>query len=110
MDVSTIELKTRQIAQRGIELPYRHERMGYDPEQNKLVVRSVDEGTVFISESTLGELVEQERYASEFGSVLLLGMFEGVALEQAGLAERETKGGYHRTAALQQLMERLSLI
>jgi hypothetical protein len=32
--------------------------------------------------------------------VLLLDYQEGLALERAGLAERETKGGYHRTDLL----------
>jgi hypothetical protein len=90
-----IVICTRTIEQRGIELPWR-EIKRYEPDKGKVL----GEGTVFVPLDTLCELAEQDRWASQFGSVLLLDYQEGLALERAGLAERETKGGYHRTDLL----------
>jgi len=57
-------------------------------------------GEVFIPLNLLYELGEQDQWTSAFGNAFLLGPHEGLALEAAGFAVRETKGGYHRTDAL----------
>lgn len=97
----------RQITQRGITLPYREEIKRYDDEAGQLMVKDVREGEVFVTASDLYELSEQDTWDSQFGKVLLLGHFEGIALEQAGLAIRETRGGYHRSDTLADYLDML---
>lgn len=63
-------------------------------------------GTVFVDQDTLMNLADQGVWDSQFGSVLLLDMLEGIALEQAGLAQQETRGGYHGTEKLKELLRR----
>ncbi len=109
-----IAVTARTIEQRGITLPW--ERWSYPavfkdgrnltPERPHPSVLE-DSGEVFIPMDTLYELAEQDRWDSQFGSAFLLGAHEGLALEAAGLAERETRGGYHRTDALVALIEGL---
>lgn len=65
----------------------------------------LDSGEVFIELNTLYELAEQDRWDSQFGSALLLGSREGLALVEAGLAEEETRGGFHRTDLLLAFIE-----
>jgi hypothetical protein len=62
-------------------------------------------GEVFISRQDLETLAEQGVWDSQFGQVLLLGPCEGLALEQAELAVLETKGGYHRSEKLLDLLK-----
>lgn len=102
------QIETRTIEQKGIVLPWKRvepygPRHILDDRPPKGTV--LDSGEVFIPMGTLAELAEQDRMDSQFGSVFLLGMREGLALEQAGLAEQETRGGYHRTDALMAFME-----
>lgn len=59
---------------------------------------------VFVTVSTLEKLADQGSWDSQFGKVLLLPPDEGLALEAAGLAEQETRGGYHGTDLLRKLM------
>jgi hypothetical protein len=88
---------TKVMTVDGLELPYRDVN-GYTGE-----VRS--QGTVFVSFETLYELADQDMWDSQFGKVLLLDYREGLALEAAGLAVRETKGGYHRSKLLKMFLE-----
>lgn len=100
---------SRVITQRGIWLPYRDERRRWNSDYTKLEVYQVTEGTVFVTESDLEELSNQERWDSSFGSALLLGHLEGIALEQAGLAIKETRGGYFRSDTLQDFLAGLDI-
>ena len=104
--------ETRVI--RGIRLPWqRVERTGPIPTADGRVMHAdhapkgtvLDSGEVFIPLETLEELAEQGQWDSQFGSAYLLGTHEGLALEAAGLAERETRGGYHRTDALRAFLD-----
>lgn len=63
-------------------------------------------GVVFINRDTLTQLGEQGRYDSQFGPSLFIGDTTAErALVAAGLAERETRGGIHRTQKLMELLE-----
>lgn len=62
---------------------------------------------VFIEASTLVALCEQGEWDSQLGGALLLDYHEGMALEQAGLAEQETRGGFHGTDEVRALCRRL---
>jgi hypothetical protein len=103
----TFQVTTRTVEEKGIVLPW--ERWSYPavfrdgvnltPERKHPSVIE-DSGEVFVPMNTIYELAEQDRWDSQFGSAFLLGPDEGLALEAAGLAERETKGGYHRTDKL----------
>lgn len=64
----------------------------------------VESGEVFIELNTLYELSEQDTWDSQFGSALLLGIHEGLALVEAGLAVQETRGGFHRTERLMEFI------
>lgn len=108
-------LTTRTIEVKGIVLPWEEvERYGSDltyadgrqmyPER-KPTGTVVASGEVFISLDTLYELSEQDVWDSQFGSAYLLGHHEGLALEKAGLAVRETRGGYHRSETLLKFLE-----
>lgn len=98
---------------RGIVLPWqRVERSGpiFRDGENLTPDRPakgtvLDSGEVFIELNTLYALSEQDRWDSQFGSALLLGHGEGLALVAAGLAEEETRGGYHRTDLLLAFIE-----
>jgi hypothetical protein len=102
-----IKVQTRTVEEQGIELPW--ERWSYPavfkdgknltPDRPHPSVLE-ESGTVFIPMDDLYQLSEQDTWDSQFGSALLFGSHEGLALEQAGLAVRETKGGYHRTDKL----------
>lgn len=63
-------------------------------------------GEVFIEWTVLDDLAEQDTYRSQIYGAFILDQRTGLALEQAGLAERETRGGYHRTDALLDLLKR----
>lgn len=110
----TYPVITKTVEVKGIELRWeRVERYG----PNTMLIATaesqrrppkgtvLESGTVFIPLSTLEEVAEQDVYDSAFGRVLLLGYYEGLALEAAGLAARETKGGYHRTDKLMEFLE-----
>lgn len=90
---------SRTVVQKGIELLW-EQRKAYEPDKGK-VVRT---GRVFITEETLWELSKQGQWDSQFGGSYLLAMDQGLALEQAGLAVRETKGGYHSTEKLREFL------
>lgn len=104
----THPIVTKTVEVRGIVLPWKKiERYGpiyspwianppYRPPKGTVL----ESGEVFIPLSTLEELAEQDTYDSQFGQVFLLDYHEGLALEEAGLAAGETKGGYHRTDKL----------
>lgn len=81
-----IEITTRTIEQRGIELPWQHK---------------LESGTVFIPLSTLEELADRGPWDSQFGRpAFLLDDHEGLALVAAGFAVQETKGGFYSTDEL----------
>lgn len=103
----TIEIITKTVEVRGIMLPWARwtpaavYRKGKNltpdrPDPRKLL----ESGEVFVPLDTLYTLSEQDVWDSQFGSALLLGVHEGLALEQAGLAVQETRGGYHRSEEL----------
>lgn len=104
---------TRTIEQKGIVLPWKrvehhgpqeiNGRRFFEDRPPKGTV--LERGTVFIPETTLYELAEQGTYDSQFGSAFLLGVHEGYALAEAGLAVQETKGGYHGTDKLRRLLK-----
>ena len=94
---------------RGIRLPWqRVERDGPRTLPDGTIFGSdrptkgtvLESGEVFIPLADLQELAEQDQWDSQFGMTFLLGTYEGYALTAAGLAEQETRGGYHRTDAL----------
>ena len=97
-----VKITTRTTVEHGIELPWeRVER--YGPIYNKHSDTWTDDppkgtvlesGTVFVSEATLEELLEAE-HSLGMGDAYLLGYHEGMALEKAGLARQETRGGYY---------------
>lgn len=60
---------------------------------------------VFVTAVTLEELANQGEFESQFGSALLLGPAEGLALVAAGLAVQETRGGYHGTGLVRTLLD-----
>lgn len=112
-----LDWTTRTIEERGIELPWqRVERYGpildtngeafYAGDNHPPKGTVLESGTVFIPDSVLYGVAEQGDYdsLSPFGTALLLGTHEGYALEQAGLAVQETRGGYHGTEKLRQLL------
>ncbi|MGV8847610.1 hypothetical protein [Tessaracoccus sp.] len=86
----------------GVVLPWVH-RKPYPPDAGAELGR----GEVFIAMSTLDNLAEQDVWDSQFGQPFMLGANEGQALEQAGLAVRETRGGYHRAGGLRGFLERM---
>lgn len=60
----------------------------------------------FIPQDDLIRLSEQGRYDSQFGPSFFIGdPTVERALITAGLAERETRGGIHRTQKLMELLE-----
>lgn len=67
----------------------------------------VHEGrSVFIEQNLLIRLADQSRYATQFGAVrVALLPHEGVALVAHDLAVRETRGGYHGTDKLRDLLK-----
>lgn len=93
-DLATLPVteRTRTVTEQGIELPYVKQSYG--------TAEVIERGTVFVTVSTLEQVSEQGAWDSQVGGALLLDEPEGLALEQAGLAVRETRGGYHGTDAL----------
>ncbi len=68
----------------------------------------INRGTVFVSLSTLYEVCERTTDDYLRGSLPpSIGFREGLALEQAGLARRETRGGYHGTEAGNRVLDEL---
>jgi hypothetical protein len=101
MNIEDIRFTTQIVVVEGIELPWQ-ELKPYEPDKGSVL----REGTVFVSMDTLYQLSEQGLWDSSFGNVLLLDYLEGLALEAAGLAERETRGGHHRTDLLMEFLMR----
>lgn len=115
----TIEITSRPVEEKGVVLPWeRRERYGSEmvypngharegeqiyPERQPTGT-VIESGEVFIPMRTLHAIAEQDVWDSQFGGALLLGYHEGMALEKAGLAVQETKGGYHRSEALLELL------
>lgn len=113
-----IRLTSRTVVQHGIELPWeRRER--YGPQYMKGAKAwtdhppkgtVVESGTVFIELGTLEELMEAD-HSLGMGGAYLMGYHEGMAVELAGLASQETRGGYYTTSEqrerLGSLIERL---
>lgn len=91
----------RTYVERGVRLPYRTPAR---PGNESMV------GEIFIPERTLWELAEQDTHDSQFGMPLLLDYYEGFALEQAGLAVRETRGGFHRSATLLTFLDSMAAV
>jgi hypothetical protein len=81
----------------GTWLPY-EDRNGYTGE-----LRSA--GYVFVPHEDIERVADQDPYAADAGYPLLLDRLHGLALEQAGLAIHETRGGYHGTDAARQLLK-----
>lgn len=104
LDLSTLEVATRTVEEQGLRLPYRRSIKNW-----VTGIAHVEEGEAFIPIRDLVDLAEQEEWDSQFGKVLLIEEPEQTALEQAGLLERETRGGVHRTDALLPLLARLEL-
>lgn len=108
--VPQIATETRIIY--GVRLPWQRVEK-YGPNQDPSGAWSdhppkgtvLDSGEVFVSLSTLEELAEQDEWDSQFGSAFLLDLHQGLALEAAGLAVSETRGGYHRSESLQQFID-----
>jgi hypothetical protein len=114
MKLKNIKVTSRTVVEKGVLLPW--ERWSYPavfkdgknltPDRPHPPVL-LDSGSVFVPLDTLYELSEQDVFDSQFGSAFLLHGDVGPALEQAGLAAQETRGGYHRTEKLLTLIERL---
>lgn len=130
--MSTFTLASKVKTVYGVELPW-EERENYDvpaypdtcpkhspvPEELKYANPRctchprakgdlIDQGTVFVPLSTLESVCE--RTTDDYWSGVtppIVGHREGLALEQAGLAERETRGGYHGTDAGRQALNDL---
>lgn len=92
-----IPIVTKAVEVRGVILPWERKTRAWIEVPPDTVIES---GEVFIPLCTLTQLAEQDVYDSQFGTPFLLGLHEGLALEAAGLAVRETRGGYHRTELL----------
>lgn len=108
------EITTQTRVIEGIVLPWqRVERTGPQRLDNGIIIGEdrppkgtvVESGEVFIDINTLYDLSEQDRWDSQFGSACLLGPWEGLALVEAGLAEEETRGGFHRTDLLMEFIK-----
>lgn len=104
-----IEVTSETRVVHGIRLPWqRIEKTGPMTGHNGVVFYAdappkgtvLESGEVFVPFEVLEELAEQGEWDSQFGSAFLLGVHEGLALEQVGFAVQETRGGYHRTDAL----------
>lgn len=124
IDVNSIPISAVTVVRHGITLPWVEvERYGSDllythgPREGeqmypdrKRTGEVRNQGEVFIPLGTLEELMEAENSWGMGGS-FQLGYHEGMALEQAGLATRETRGGFHsreeQKAALDELIDRL---
>lgn len=111
MDIKMIQVVRKVRTEVGVVLPYRREHHGpwdFSTTPASLPVERVEEGTVFVSWATVQELADQQPFDSEFGGALLLDLYEGLALEQAGFAVQETRGGYHGTKKTKKLNKHLS--
>lgn len=98
MSEPKIKMITRTVEVRGIELPYVWTGQG---KANQL------SGTVFVSMDELVEVAEQDEWAGAFGNSLVLGEpWADLALAQAGLAVRETRGGVHGTKKLKKFLKK----
>jgi hypothetical protein len=105
----------RMVPERYITLPYQVlERYGPYTTTHGYVHEAPPKGTVLeegfvdIKESTLYEVDERSTndYLLEI-TPPFVGYKEGLALEAAGLAVQETRGGYHGTAKLTKLLRKM---
>lgn len=106
----SVVVRERTVVEHGIVLPYVRYRRHSGNTNGDFTIWSEwppVRGEVFIPRGDLEQLAEQDVWDSQFGQVLLLGPCEGLALEQAELAVRETKGGYHRSEKLLELLKTL---
>lgn len=83
---------------KGIVLPWEWVNP-YDAQKEKR------NGEAFIEWSVLDELAEQDVWRSQIFGAFLIEQDQGLALEQAGLAIHENRGGYHRTDELLALLK-----
>lgn len=102
-----LETQTRTVTERGITLPWTRETGGMLKPDGGREPKRTERGEVFVTLYTLEEVAEQGPWDSQGGDVLLLDFPEGLALEQAGLAVRETRGGYHRSGMTKAVLEQL---
>jgi len=110
MDIKSIKPVRKVRTEVGIELPYRieHGKWNFKVDPAVREVTKVDEGTVFISWSLIEELSGVTTDSLGMGGSLIIGHREGYALEQAGFAVQETRGGYHGTEATKELEAHLA--
>lgn len=95
-----MEWKTRTVKQRGLELPYKRQdsNTGYHK-------KAVESGTVFISEDVLMSIAKRTEDDYLWDAVpFQIGKLEGLALEQAQLAVREPRNGFHGTDKLRRFV------
>ena len=103
--MTEIQKVTKTVEVEGIELPY-HWESAYPGSTFK-----PQSGKVFIEADTLIEVSEQDQWAGAFGESLVIApRWADLALEQAGLAVRETRGGVHGTPALKELLKKFGWI
>lgn len=108
-ETQEVRLATRTRVQYGVELPWEErERYGSDLRYPKGHAREgeqmypdrqptgtiVKTGTAFVPLGVLEELLEAD-HSLGMGDAYLVGYREGMALEKAGLARQETRGGYY---------------
>lgn len=107
--VKLIRVKEKEVTKtiKFITLPWNKLANGYDKLGGRAEIGDVlESGIVDIPLNKIYRLAEQDRWDSQFGGAFIdLDTKEGWALEQAGLAERETRGGHHRTDLLTDWME-----
>lgn len=99
-----IEIARETRVVEGIRLPY--EKKKFAGVGRGWVTVGTDE--VFIDQSDLYAVAEQDQWAGAFGNSLILTPSSAVdALVQHELAVKETRGGVHGTSALKDLIKRL---
>lgn len=100
VDLDSVEKSVITRRVEGVWLPYVRKAL-------VMTGRPEESGCVFVDADTICEVAEQGVWDSQFGDALLLGALEGLALEQAGLAVQETRGGYHGTDECVALVKRM---
>lgn len=94
-------ITTRTVEERGVVLPWKRvERYG-PPLREKPKGTVLESGEVFVSMSTLYAVNERtsDDYLREIPPPFV-GYHEELALVEAGLADKETRGGIHGTEKL----------
>ena len=98
--MTRVEIVTKTVEVQGLELPWVKRKL-YAPNKNQII----DSGMVFIPLDLLEEVANRTNDDYIYGippPSLTYPM--QLALEQAKLAERETRGGYHGTDKLRRLV------